>query len=192
MYVLSTDGGKIETVATAPGALPTNLSLFTSSPDGKLAAVVESGNDAVAVVDLAPGAVEVISPSLSGWQCRTMPAWRSSSELSFAALGKSGYPEWMLWSKVGGVHPISGKWPARAPQTGCRKRAPRRNPPAESEARYFAPCLHHPNLMGLGSWSRSLQEAGFRGRTTRDVQDAARFADRACKCLLESRNCPPK
>lgn len=40
----SADGGKIEAVATAPGTLPTNLSFFTASPDGKLAALVEIGN----------------------------------------------------------------------------------------------------------------------------------------------------
>ena len=114
LYILSAAGSRIDPVPTASGALPTNLSFFTVSPDGKLAAVVESGNDAVAVVDLATGAVNLISPSHTDWQCRTMPAWRSSTELTFAALGKSGYPEWMLWSKAGGVRSMSGKWAAAA------------------------------------------------------------------------------
>lgn len=130
LYLLSADGGKIEPVATAAGALPTNLSFFTASPDGKLAAVVESGNDAVAVVDLATGAVEVISPSHPDWQCRTMPAWRSSSELSFAALGKAGHPEWMLWSKAAGARPISGKWPAKATTGWLKKEQPAKQAPS--------------------------------------------------------------
>lgn len=132
LYVLSADGGKIDAVATAPGALPTNLSFFAASPDGKLAAVVESGNDAVAVVDLATGAIEVISPSHPDWQCRTMPAWRSSSELSFAALGKSGRPEWMLWSKASGSRPISGKWPAKATADWLKKEQPEKQAPVEN------------------------------------------------------------
>lgn len=114
LSVLSADGRELVAVPAAPGALPTNLSFFTVSPDGRMAAVVESGNDAVAVVDLATGAVDLVSPSHADWQCRTMPAWRSSTELTFAALGKAGYPEWMLWSKSGGVRTISGKWPAAA------------------------------------------------------------------------------
>lgn len=125
LFILSADGGKLAAVPTASGALPTNLSFFTVSPDGKLAAVVESGNDAVAVVDLASGAVDLISPSHTDWQCRTMPAWRSSSELTFTALGKAGYPEWMLWSKAGGVRPISGKWPAAATSGWLEKQQPK-------------------------------------------------------------------
>jgi len=124
LFVLSADGGKLAAVPTASGTLPTNLSFFTVSPDGKLAAVVESGNDAVAVVDLASGAVDLISPSHTDWQCRTMPAWRSSTELTFAALGKSGHPEWMLWSKSGGVRAISGKWPAAATTGWLEKQKP--------------------------------------------------------------------
>lgn len=135
LYILSADGGKIEAVATAAGALPTNLSFFAASPDGKLAAVVESGNDAVAVVDLATGAVEVISPSHPEWQCRTMPAWRSSSELTFAALGKSGSPEWMLWSKAEGIRPISGKWPADATSKWLEKQKPQNASSVEQAAK---------------------------------------------------------
>ena len=124
LFILSADGGRLAAVPTAPGALPANLSFFTASPDGKLAAVVESGNDAVAVVDLVTGAVDLISPSHADWQCRTMPSWRSSTELTFAALGKSGYPEWMLWSKARGVRPISGKWPAAATSGWLEKQKP--------------------------------------------------------------------
>ncbi len=135
LSILSADGGKLAAVPTAPGALPTNLSFFTVSPDGKQAAVVESGNDAVAVVDLATGAVNLISPSHTDWQCRTMPAWRSSTELTFVTLGKSGSPEWMLWSKAGGVRTISGKWPAAATSGWLEKQEPKKEPATTPAAR---------------------------------------------------------
>ena len=131
LYVLSADGGKIVAVRTSPGTLPTNLSFFAASPDGKFAAVVESGNDAVAVVDLDTGAVEVISPSHPDWQCRTLPAWKSASELTFAAVGKSGYPEWMLWSKTDGVRTISVKWPAKATGDWLKQEDPKKQPQKE-------------------------------------------------------------
>ena len=131
LYLLSADAGKLEAVTTSPGSLPTNLSFFAASPDGKLAAVVESGNDAVALVDLATGAVQVISPSHPDWQCRTMPAWKSSSELTFAAVGKSGHPEWMLWSKADGVRTLSGKWPAEATGDWLKKEDPKQQPKKE-------------------------------------------------------------
>jgi len=115
LYTVSADGKKIEAVPTAPGALPTDLSYFVVSPDGKLAAIVEGGNDAVAVADLTGGAVDVISPAHPDWRSQTMPAWRTSSELTFAALGKpDSSPSWMLWSKGGGIRTISGGWPAEA------------------------------------------------------------------------------
>jgi hypothetical protein len=111
--VLSADGKKIDAVPTAPGALPTDLSFFAASADGKLAAVVESGNDAVTVVDLATGATEVVSPASPDWQCRTMPAWKAPGELTFAGL-ETGDPQWMLWSKAGGLRSLSEKWPAKS------------------------------------------------------------------------------
>ena len=113
LYVISADGKKIDAVPTAPGALPANLSFFAASPDGKLAAVVESGNDAVTVVDLATGTTEGIVPANPDWQCRTIPAWKASGELSFAG-PHNGTPQWMLWSKAGGLSPLSEKWPAKA------------------------------------------------------------------------------
>ncbi len=126
LFVLSADGKNLATVPTAPGSLPANLSFFTASPDGRFAAVVESGSDAVAVVDLGSGAVEVISPAHPDWQCRTMPAWKSPTELTFAALDKSGNPAWMLWSKAEGVQTISQKWPARATADWLKKEEPQK------------------------------------------------------------------
>ena len=113
LYVLSADGKTIGAVPTAPGSLPADLSCFASSPDGKLAAVVESGSDAVTVVDLATGATEVVSPADQDWQCRTMPAWKAPGELTFAGL-HNGTPQWMLWSKAGGLRSLSEKWPPKA------------------------------------------------------------------------------
>jgi len=132
LFVVSADGKTLEAVATAPGALPTNLSFFVASPDGKLAAVVESGNDAVAVIDLVTGASRVISPSHPDWRCRTMPAWKSATELTFAALEKpDSSPAWMLWSKSGGVRPISEKWPAQATGDWLKKEKPEQKDPAK-------------------------------------------------------------
>lgn len=127
LFTVSADGKEMKSIPSAPGALPTNLSFFVASPDGKLAAVVESGNDTVAVVDLATGSLEVISPAHQDWQCRTMPAWKSASELTFAALGKTGSPEWMLWSKAGGVRPISTKWPTEATAKWLKKEEPKKD-----------------------------------------------------------------
>ena len=113
LYVLSPDGKTIEPVATAPGTLPADLSFFAASPDGKLAAVLESGSDAVMVVDLATGATKVVSPANPDWRCRTMPAWKSPGELTFAGL-HNGAPQWMLWNQAGGLSALSEKWPAKA------------------------------------------------------------------------------
>jgi len=75
--------------------------------------------------------VEVISPSHPDWQCRTLPAWKSASELTFAAVGKSGYPEWMLWSKTDGVRTISVKWPAKATGDWLKQEDPKKQPQKE-------------------------------------------------------------
>ena len=112
-YLAAADGSKMEALQVAAGVLPSDLSFFTASPDGKSAAVVGSGNDAVIWVNLESGATEVISPANPGWLCRTMPAWRNSDELTFAGIS-DGIPRWMMWSKAGGVQPIGSKWPVAA------------------------------------------------------------------------------
>jgi hypothetical protein len=112
LFVISADGKSVDAVQTAPGDLPTNLSYFAASPDGKRVAVVESDTDAVAVVELTTGKTEIVSPPHPSWRCRTMPAWKSASELTFAALGSpSGKPKWVLWTQGKGVRLISDKWP---------------------------------------------------------------------------------
>ncbi|RBP45241.1 hypothetical protein DES53_103239 [Roseimicrobium gellanilyticum] len=113
LFTVTADGKTLTPVPTAPGDLPANLGWFTASPDGKKLAVVESDTDAVAVVEIDSGKTEIISPVHASWQCRTMPAWKSSTELTFAAL-KDGAPKWMLWKQGEGVRCISDSWPSSA------------------------------------------------------------------------------
>jgi hypothetical protein len=115
LFVISADGAQVRPVPTVRGDLPTNLAYFTVSPDGKSAAVVEGETDAVAVVDLDSGKTAIVSPPHPHWQCRTVPAWKSATELTFAALsGDGNTPTWVLWSRDGGIRSLSGKWPATA------------------------------------------------------------------------------
>jgi hypothetical protein len=111
LYTVTVDGRTVVPVPTAPGDIPANLGYFVASPDGKRVAVVESDTDAVAVVEIESGKTEIVSPVHASWQCRTMPAWKSSTELTFAAL-KDGAPKWMLWKQGDGVRCISDNWPA--------------------------------------------------------------------------------
>ncbi len=109
LYVISADGSAVTPIPTAPGDLPVNLGFFTASPDGKRVAVVESETDAVAVVEIDTGKTQIISPPHPRWQCRTMPAWKSAAELTFAAL-HNGAPAWMLWSEGKPLRCISESW----------------------------------------------------------------------------------
>ncbi|QIF04412.1 hypothetical protein [Roseimicrobium sp. ORNL1] len=113
LFTVTADGKTLTPVPTAPGDLPANLGWFTASPDGRKVAVVESDTDAVAVVEIDSGKTEIISPVHPDWQCRTMPSWKSATELTFAAL-KDGAPKWMLWKQGEGVRSISDTWPAEA------------------------------------------------------------------------------
>ncbi len=115
LFVISTDGKTVRPVPTAAGDLPTDLAYFAASPDGRHIAVVESETDAVAVVEVDSGKTQIISPPHPRWQCETVPAWKSATELTFAALhGSALVPKWMLWSEAGGIRCISEKWPATA------------------------------------------------------------------------------
>lgn len=110
LFVIAADGSAVTPVPTAPGDLPVNLGFFVASPDGKHVAVVESETDAVAVVEIDTGKTQLISPPHPRWQCRTMPAWKSATELTFAAL-HDGAPAWMLWSTNGETRCLSASWP---------------------------------------------------------------------------------
>lgn len=122
------DGKTVTAVPTAPGDLPANLGWFTASPDGQRVAVVESETDAVAVVELATGATQILSPAHPGWQCRTLPAWKSATELTFAALHE-GAPGWHLWQSVGDPRVLSGNWPAEALANWLEHKKPEATPP---------------------------------------------------------------
>ncbi len=113
LFVIAADGRSLNPLPTAPGDLPANLGFFVASPDGKRVAVVESETDAVAVVELESGKTQIVSPPHPRWQCRTLPAWRSSQELTFAALN-DGQPAWMEWSIDGEIRLLSAGWPAAA------------------------------------------------------------------------------
>lgn len=113
LYLASPDGASIHSVPTQPGDLPADLSYFRASPDGRHIAIVESSTDAVAIVETETGRTEIISPAHPKWACRTIPAWKSATELTYAALDeKSMQPRWMLWSQETGVRCIGPNWPA--------------------------------------------------------------------------------
>lgn len=113
LYLAAEDGRSIQAVPTSPGDLPTNLGYFVASPDGRHIAVVESETDAVAVVETETGETQIISPPHPKWQNRTIPAWKSATELTFAALHE-GRPAWMLWSESSGLRCLSSSWPAES------------------------------------------------------------------------------
>lgn len=113
LFIISADGKSVQPVPTAPGDLPTDLAWFVASPDGKQVAVVESETDAVAVVAVDTGKTQIISAPHPRWRGRTMPAWKSATELTFAALHENA-PAWVLWSEGASTRKLSASWPAAA------------------------------------------------------------------------------
>ncbi len=99
-------------LAIREGSLPADLSTFAVNPNGHFVAVAESGTDAVAVLELATGKVQIISPAHPGWKCRIVPTWRNARELTFAALPSSSAtrPELQLW-QGGSTRTLSKAWP---------------------------------------------------------------------------------
>jgi len=99
-------------IPASPGALPQDLAAFAPSPDGQQIAIVESGSDAVAVLDVATGELNVVSPK-RGWNSKILPAWRGTNELYFAALSASSTnrPELFRWRKGSAPQAISTNWP---------------------------------------------------------------------------------
>ena len=124
LYLLSEDGSVIETVPTAEGDLPMNLGHFALSPDGKSVAVVESDTDALVVVNLQSGAIKLISQPHPFWKCRTLPSWKNSRELTFAALGDTGKIHWMLRDEQGQMRDLSASWPSEATAGWLEHKAP--------------------------------------------------------------------
>lgn len=111
LYILSADGEQLDRIPTSEDTLPADLAYFTASPDGKKLAIVESRSDAVAVLEIATGQVQVVS-SLRGYQTRTMPVWKSSDELTFAAMDEAKkQAQWVLWKSSGEIQVLSKDWP---------------------------------------------------------------------------------
>jgi hypothetical protein len=94
-------------IPSTPGSLPQDLAAFAPSPDGKRIAIVESGSDVVAVLDVATGVLEVVSPNHDA-KSRTLPAWRGNDELYFAAY--STRPEVLRWRRGSTSQVFSGTW----------------------------------------------------------------------------------
>ena len=69
----------------------------------------------VAVLDVATGALEVVSPK-RGWKSTTLPAWRGAGELYFAALPdpSSTRPELLRWREGASPQVVSQGWPTEA------------------------------------------------------------------------------
>lgn len=116
LYRLPADGGTPVAVPTEKGALPMDLGYFVPSPDGRRVAVVESGTDAVAVIDLETGKSELVSPPHGGWKSRVMPSWRNEEEFTYATgEEESGRVRWMLW-KGGKSRDLAKDWPEKITQ----------------------------------------------------------------------------
>lgn len=110
-YLMDAAGGEPTAIPTEAKALPMELAHFAPSPDGNWIAIVESGSDAVAVLNVATGGLEVVSPN-QGWKCRTLPAWRGSGELYFAGLPDTGSAraEWLRWRRGAKPQRFSAGW----------------------------------------------------------------------------------
>ncbi|MCB1076287.1 MAG: PD40 domain-containing protein [Verrucomicrobiae bacterium] len=115
LFLLSLPDAEIREVFTPPGSLPMDLGSFVPSPDGSKVAIVESGSDAVAIVNLETGSSELLGDSHPGWKCRTLPAWRTSNALTYAVLAKNGEQiDWILREEDGETHRLSAAWPKGA------------------------------------------------------------------------------
>lgn len=116
LYRLPVDGGTPVAVPTEEGALPMDLGYFVASPDGSRVAVVESGTDAVAVIDLKSGKSELVAPPHPGWKSRVLPSWRNAEEFTYAAGDEeAGRVRWMLW-KDGETRDLAKAWPEKITQ----------------------------------------------------------------------------
>ena len=100
-------------IPTAGDALPQDLSSFALCPDGHRIALASSADDQVSVVEIASGAQETIAPQRVG-KSRTLPAWRGTNELYFAAFPTAAArrPEWLRWSPGAAPQVISSTWGA--------------------------------------------------------------------------------
>jgi hypothetical protein len=106
-------GAPIVPVKITEGSLPADLNAFSVSPDGRWIAIVEASADAVAVLEVSTGKVQIISPAHNGWKSRLVPAWRNNSELTFAALSDDAAkrPTLMKWQPGGQMRALANNWP---------------------------------------------------------------------------------
>jgi hypothetical protein len=106
-------GAPIVPIKITEGSLPADLNAFAVSPDGRWIAVVEAGTDAVAVLEVSTGKVQIISPAHNGWKSRLVPAWRNNSELTFAAFNDDAAkrPILMIWQAGGQPRALTKNWP---------------------------------------------------------------------------------
>jgi hypothetical protein len=113
LYPWLNGAGRPQPVPVDPAVWAGTLQHFVLSPDGKKVAVVDGARDAVAVLELATGKFGIVAPE-RGRKCRTLPAWRSNDELSFAAMPEetSARPEVMLLQLGQPGKIISGTWQA--------------------------------------------------------------------------------
>lgn len=111
LYRLPASGGAPVAVPADEGALPMDLGYFVPSPDGRRAVVVESGTDAVALLDLESGKSELVSEPHPGWKTRAMPSWRNAEEFTFATADpETKRVRWMLW-RDGATTDLGANWP---------------------------------------------------------------------------------
>lgn len=87
-------------------------------------AVVESDSDALVVVNLDTGGMDLVSAPHPFWKCRTLPSWRNDTELTFAALDDSGKIQWMLHKTKGDFKNLSKTWPERATEAWLEYKPP--------------------------------------------------------------------
>lgn len=116
LFLAAADGSGVGEVPCAPGTLPQDLRFHALSPDGRKAALVESGGTAVAVVDLSTGAVDLVEAPAPGWECRMLPAWRGSNELTYTAV-RHGKPTPMRWTEKSGAREWGADWPENITST---------------------------------------------------------------------------
>lgn len=111
LYRLPAGGGAPVAIPAEEGALPMDLGYFVVSPDGRRVILVESGTDAVALLDLESGRSELVSEPHPRWKTRTLPSWRNADEFTYAAVdAESKRVKWMLW-KDGKSVDLSADWP---------------------------------------------------------------------------------
>lgn len=112
-YTLVPETKTLASIPTEPGALPADLNSYAVSPGGVYAAIVEGGTDVVAITHLTTGETRIISPAHEGCKSRTIPAWKSDSELAFTTVVE-GKPALMLWTESAGARALSPSWPTSA------------------------------------------------------------------------------